>query len=166
MSDAAESARAQLILADHASIDGSNKVNALGIGFQYAGLTQNAMTSPQSIVALIEFPYQHVGQEVAVEVALYGDGQLFNTPGPAGELTAIRFGQALIIEGGVAQMPGLRIPAGKVWCRHQLLANFTAGIPLAADVAYEWRLSIDSLHRPDWAVGFYVPTPAPPVVMG
>ena len=168
MSELSEAARVQVFLADHAVADPNNKINALGIGFQVTSLQANGFTAPCAVVALAEFPPKFIGDDLAMELALYNDAnELVTAPGLMGETaTPLRFGQNVALQKPVVSLPGLAIPQGVVWPRHQLVAAFQTGVPLAVGMSYEWRVSIDSVTKPDWTVGFYVPAPAGGLVVG
>jgi hypothetical protein len=45
MSEISDAARVQLFLADHAVADSTNKINALGVGFQVMALQANGFTA-------------------------------------------------------------------------------------------------------------------------
>jgi hypothetical protein len=168
MSEISDAARVQIFLADHAVADPTNKINALGVGFQVMALQANGFTAPCAVVAMAEFPSRFVGDDLAMELALYNDAnELVTAPGLMGDAaTPLRFGQNVVLQRPVVAMPGVTIPQGAVWPRHQLVAAFQAGIPLAVGRGYEWRVSIDSVTRPDWIVGFYVPAPSGGLVVG
>ena len=82
------------------------------------------------------------------------------------ESTPLRFAQNVSLQAPIVQVPGLTFPKNALWARHQMLAAFQNGVPVAAGMGYEWRVSIDGFHREDWTAGFYVPAPAGGVVLG
>jgi hypothetical protein len=65
-------------------------------------------TAPHSVIALVDVPPQHNGDDMAVELALYDDGnQLVQAPGPLGQKgTGIRFAQHVSMQQAVATLPG------------------------------------------------------------
>jgi hypothetical protein len=168
MSEISDAARVQIFLADHAVADPNNKINALGVGFQVTPLQANGFTAPCAVVAIAEFPPRFVGEDLAMELALYNDtDELVTAPGLMGDAaTSLRFGQNVVLQRPVVALPGVTIAPGAVWPRHQLVAAFQNGVPLAIGRSYEWRVSIDSVTKPDWMAGFYVPAPAGGVVVG
>jgi hypothetical protein len=168
MSEISDAARVQIFLADHAVADPTNKINALGVGFQVTALQANGFTAPCAVVAMAEFPPRFVGDDLAMELALYNDAnELVTAPGLMGDAaTPVRFGQNVVLQRPVVSLPGVTIPQGAVWPRHQLVAAFQNGVPLAVGRNYEWRVSIDSVTKPDWIAGFYVPAPSGGLVVG
>jgi hypothetical protein len=168
MSEISDAARVQIFLADHAVADPNNKINALGVGFQVTAVQANGFTAPCAVVAIAEFPPRFVGDDLAMELALYNDAnELVTAPGLMGDAaTPLRFGQNVVLQRPVVSLPGVTIPQGAVWPRHQLVAAFQTGVPLAVGRGYEWRVSIDSVTKPDWTVGFYVPAPSGGLVVG
>ena len=168
MSEISDAARVQLFLADHAVADPNNKINALGVGFQVTALQANGFTAPFAVVAMAEFPPRFAGDDLAMELALYNDAnELVTAPGLMGDTaTPVRFGQSVVLQRPVVALSGVAVPQGVVWPRHQLVAFFQTGIPLAMGRGYEWRLSIDSVVKPDWMAGFYVPAPSGGLVVG
>jgi hypothetical protein len=168
MSDLSDTARVQIFLADHAVPDPTNKINALGIGYQYAVLNVGGFTAPCAVVVIAEFPVNAVGEDCAVELALYNDAnELVSAPGLMGDATTpVRFAENVTLQQPQVAVPGLRFPRDAIWPRHQLVAAFQNGLPLAVGMGYEWRVSIDTVTRPDWASGFYVPAPSGGLVVG
>jgi hypothetical protein len=167
MSSISDDAKVQIFLADYAAADASNKVNALGVGFQICIPQATGLTSPLTVVVLVDVPAVHAGEECAVELTLVNDsGEVVGVPGPTGENTALRFGQNTPIQQPGFNLPGLRVPRDAVWARHQLVANFQTGLPLPVSQSYRWRVSIDGNTRKDWEVSFYVPGPSGGVVVG
>lgn len=168
MSEISDAARVQIFLADHAVADASNKINALGVGFQIMGLQANGFTAPCAVVVLAEFPPKFVGDDLAMELALYNDlNELVTAPGLMGDATTpLRFGQNVVLQKPVASLPGVTIQQGIIWPRHQLVAAFQAGVPLAIGRSYEWRVSIDSVTKPDWIASFVTPAPPGGLIVG
>ncbi len=166
MSSVSEVARVQILHADYAAADASDKINALGVGFQLCLQQPNGLTNPSAVAVIIDIPPDQVGEDFALELSLIDDaGHVVQTPGPSGS-TPIRFGQSVTVAPPAVRVPGLRIPRGALWSRHQMIVNLQSGVPVAAGRAYEWRVSIDSISPDHWAVRFYVPGPAGDLVVG
>lgn len=167
MSTISDDARVQLFMADYAAIDASNKINALGVGFQITVVQPSGHTAPQTVVVLLEVPTKHVGEDCTFELKLLDSaGDVVGAPGPTGDLMPLRFGQSITLEQPAFTLPGLRFPREAVRTRNQLVANFQMGLPLAVGQSYEWRVFIDTVSKPDWAISFYVPGPAGSLVVG
>jgi hypothetical protein len=167
VSEISDAARAQVFLADYAAVDASNKINALGLGFQVCPIQANGFTTPLSVVGLIDIPIRHVGDDCAIELVLMSDSEeIVTAAGPTGEATPLRFSQHVNVAQPTFNLPGLRVPKDAAWARHQIVATFLSGLPLATGHGYEWRIFVDTNTRSDWSVGFYVPGPAGSLLVG
>lgn len=170
MSDVSDAARVQVLLADYAVGDASNKLNALGVGFQISFLQPGGVSAPHTLAVLVDVPASFAGTDMALEIALTDEaGEVVRAPGMLGqEAQAVRFAQNITLQDptGALAFPQFRIPRGSLWCRHQMVATFPTGVPVIAGQQYSWRVSVDTVTRLDWAVSFYVPAPAPGVVLG
>lgn len=170
MSDVSDAARVQILLADYAAVDGGGKVNALGVGFQFAILQPTGATAPQSVTVLVDVPASFGGSDMAFELTLYDEADdVVQTPGPLGQGGAIRLAQNVTLQevnASSLNLPQYRFPRESLWCRHQVVANMQNGVPVQAGQAYEWRVAIDTVTRADWAARFYVPAPAGGIVIG
>lgn len=161
MSVVAERSRVAVILADHAAADSSGKVNALGMGWAVSGNnSQTGLTAPQAVVVFIDSPPELYGEEFALTLTLRDeDGEPVELPGPPGAGGTMRVSQAARVEEPVFP-PGAGIPRRMLWAHTQVILNLGNGLPLRPGHLYTWSLDIDTTHRPEWAVSFYVPGPA------
>lgn len=153
MSEIAAAARVNLVLADYASLDGTGKVNALGVGWQATGVDPSTgSTAPQAVVLFIDIPAAHVGEIFAVELGLYDDSdELVQVPGPIGDLQPLRIGQPVQL--ARSMVPGVSKPP---WCHFQLVVHFANGLPLTPGREYTWQASIDGDDSRLWQSSFQV----------
>src|SRR4051794_38690193 len=56
MTQCSDQARVQIFVADYAASDPVGKINAIGIGFQFAGLAPTGSSAPQAVVGIVEIP--------------------------------------------------------------------------------------------------------------
>ena len=56
MSSVSEVARVQILHADYAAADASDKINALGVGFQLCLQQPNGLTTPSAVAVIIDIP--------------------------------------------------------------------------------------------------------------
>jgi hypothetical protein len=166
VSEITASARVSILLADYSAVDGVNKVNALGLGWQVTGIDpETGNTAPQTVVAFVDVAPQHVGESYAFELALYDDTDaLVRLPGLTGELEALRIGQSVVVERPV--VAGHAVPPGAMWSHAQVLVNFPAGLALTPGRAYTWRVRIDNDDDRVWNASFYVAGARPGPVRG
>lgn len=166
MSDVANDAQVAVLIADYAAIDAAGKVNAIGVGFQFAGLNvETGTTSPQTVIVLIDVPPKHYSEEFAVSLSLVDQvGDVVNVPGPTGEATPLRIAQ--VHTANVPQVPNAYIPKDLLPSRIQIVVNFAGGLPLAAGQLYAWQVDIDGSAEPHWRAVFFVPGPPPRPVIG
>lgn len=163
MASLEEEARAFVVLADYANTDAAGKLNLLGGGWQVTALTQTGLTIPHAVTAAIEVPERFAGVEFSVSLTLIDEsGEQVKVPGPSGNLEALRIGQVTKAER--PNVPGVLLH-GKVWCRVQVILNFTGGLPLAPGQSYTWNLEISGHHDSQWCAGFYVAAP-PQAIIG
>lgn len=143
MSEIADSARVIMIAADFANTDASGKLNLVGGGVTITGLSpQTGMTAPLSLIVISAVEPKFVGQEYALELALYDlDGNLAQQPGPL-EPQPIRVAQLVRVDPPSVPQ-GSYVPPGSVWPTTQVIVNFQNGLPLTAGAGYEWHASID-----------------------
>jgi hypothetical protein len=164
VSEVAESARVTLFVADYAAADAVNKINCLGVGWQFAGVDpQTGSTAPQSVVLMVDVPPVHIGETFALEVALYDEAanELVSVPGPVGDPQPLRIGQPVTAERPV--FPGLH---GAGWPHTQLIVNFPNGLPLMPGRRYTWRARIDGDDEHRWEASFHVVGPPSGPVIG
>jgi len=155
----------QVFIADHVSIDGVGKLNALGAGFMVTGVQPTGLTLPQAIAVIIDIPSRYVGQDFTLSLELRNEatGSVVTVPGPSGSPEALRLSQLTKVE--QPNVPGLHLPSG-VPTRVQVVTAFVNGLPLSLGAQYTWRVEIDSQHRKGWTATFYVPGPPPGPVFG
>lgn len=136
--------RAHLILADAAQVDASNKLHLLGAGWMFT----NAVPMPFAVVAMIWVPWHDANRKFAVKLRLLdGNGRPIMIPGT--ELDAMRVvGFENTYE--VGPLPGTKRGSELLL---PIIAGF-AGLRLAPDQTYEFRLSIDDKENADWRVSF------------
>jgi hypothetical protein len=160
----ADDARVALFLADFANADAIAKFNIVGGGWQVTGRLPTGMTSPMVVVALIEVPSSHYGEQLAWGLSLHNEaGDLVSLPGPSGEAQAMRVQQLAKIE--KPNIPGVIVPENFLPSRIQLMLSFPGGLLLTPG-PYRWRLEIDGNQLPKWDLAFVVAGPPPQPVIG
>jgi hypothetical protein len=160
----ADETRVALFLADYANADATGKFNIIGGGWQVTGRLPTGMTAPMVVVALIEVPASHYGEQLAWSLSLHDEaGELVSLPGPSGEPQALRVQQLAKIER--PNVVGVVLPENYLPSRIQLMLNFAAGLLLSPG-PYRWQLEIDGNHRPEWDLSFVVAGPPPQPVIG
>ena len=143
--------KANLILADFAQADGTGKIGALGIGWS----TTTTPTPPHAVVVLLKVGWNETNRPHKLELTLLtADGhQAVMTPGLVGP-------HPLSVEATFEVGRPVDIPEGSD-IDHNLAINVGAGLSLEPNTRYEWRLTIDSVHREEWIAPFFVrPVPA------
>ncbi|MGO9157011.1 hypothetical protein [Mycobacterium sp.] len=169
MSDASESARVRITIADYVVIDQQGKATIVGAGVTIAGVNlQSGMTAPFAVLVSASFAPQFVGEDPAVELSLETeDHQLVQMPGlldSTGQPQYLRVATSEKLLPTV--LPGANIPADIIRPKAQILLNFQNGLPLAPGHAYVWRVKIDGDTRPEWTEMLYVPTASAGPVLG
>jgi len=61
---------------------------------------------------------------------------------------------------------GMTVPRRTMRARKQWVLQFAAGLPLSIGQKYAWRVRIDGDTNDRWIEEFFVPGPAPGVVLG
>jgi hypothetical protein len=155
MSDASDSAHVRIFLADYAVADDKGKFTMVGGGIAIIGLNPlTGTTAPFTVVALVTFDPQFIGESPAIEFALETEhGQLVTLPGQPGPLR-----MAMAEKLNPPMLQGANVPNDAVRPKHQMLMQFQNGLPLPAGTGYRWRITIDQQTNPEWTEGFYVPT--------
>jgi hypothetical protein len=166
MSSVYEDAHVVVLLSDYAQPDSSGKINALGLGFQVAGLQQNGLTAPQYVTVLIEVTHQHIGETFALSVGLRErvTGQHVKLPGPSGKAEPLRVQQICPIN--PPSVPGVFLTQGAVKPRINMALAFPNGLALPPGATYVWKVEIDGQGRKGWTAEFHVPGPPPQPVLG
>jgi hypothetical protein len=169
MSDAGDSARVHILLADYAVADAGNKLTVVGGGISIAGSIANTgLTAPFAVIAIATFDPAFVGESPAVELMLEDQsGQPVALPGAVGPM-----GQPQYVRVGVtnqlhpARVENQQIPTNATRPSVQILLNFQTGLPLMAGQRYTWRVRIDGNSSDEWTEWLYVPSPAAGAVVG
>ena len=168
MSDAGDSARVQILLADYAVVDGGGKLTIVGGGISVVPVANTGLTVPISVVAIATFAPEFVGESPAVELLLEDQsGQPFALPGAAGPMGRpqyVRVGASNPLQPTVLQ--NQHIPRDAAQPKVQFLLSFQTGLPLLPGQRYTWRVRIDGDSRDEWTEGLYVPRPTPGLAVG
>lgn len=167
MSSISSTARVSLFVADYAAPDAIQKLNILGAGWAVTAVNpETGLTAPHAVVAFIDVPPEHYGEEFAVTLTLRDSaGQPVKVPGPTGQVEPMRIAQTLRVEEPQFP-PEFNVPRRTVWSHTQVALNMSNGIPVALGQLYTWTLDIDGNGHPAWSVSFYVPGPRPGPVFG
>jgi hypothetical protein len=163
VSELSDTAKAAVILSDHASADASGKINLLGANWQVTGVEATTGLTPSvSVLVLIEVLTKFYGESFAVSLTLLDDT---GTPVPQapGQPGALR-GQQLA-KAERPSLPGMHLPPG-LPCKVQMLLNFPTGLPLQTGRMYKWQLEVDGNTRSDWEAPFFVAGQPPTPVLG
>jgi len=157
-------AKVQIMLADYASLDASNKLNMIGGDVAFVGLLDNGLSTPFAVVVSVTVPGTYVNSSYALTAELYDItvGAAVAVPGPDGEPQALRAQQ-------MVSVPPLQLPAGlavpiDALHTHTMVMTF-GGIPLPAGHSFELRAQIDGQSQ-DWYRRFHVLSSAPGVDPG
>lgn len=166
MSAIAEAARVNLLLADYAAVDGTNKVNILGANWQVTGINPSSgLTAAQSVILLIDVPPQYYDEQFAVETTLYNEAnEIVEAPGPTGQPAPLRISQ--LVKAEVPVVAGHFVPPKALWAKIQTIINLPNGILVKAGETYEWRVRIDGDDSRIWSTTFHVAGPPPQPLIG
>jgi len=149
------------VLSDFANVDGTGKVNALGVNWSITGLAPTGLTPPQTLVALIDIPAKLAGQPFTVCLTLLDESGAAVVP--AGQSDAVRVQQLASVQRPA--VPNVILPEELPY-KHQVTVNFGNGLPLQPGRMYHWRLEIDGNTRPEWETSFFVAGPPPAPLIG
>lgn len=166
MSAASEAAQLQLVLADYAQASPDGKVHIIGAGVANVGFDPTSgVTARFSLYVSTLIPAALCPVEVALEIALYQEGALFELPSASGVGQALRLGQVLNIEAPNNPMMSMaqRAHAGS---RHQAVFDFGNGLPLVPGGTFEWQVRLDGDGENAVSYPFTVAGPQPGVVIG
>lgn len=173
-----DDAHVVVLIADFIGVDGSSKVNAIGLGSNVVGAQpvpipgtsmgasgQTVMTAPQHLIVMVEVPAKYIRQQFALSVELRDEnsGEAAKVAGPDGSVQPLRLQQAVTVE--QPNVPGVYLPPD-MFARVQIALAFPNGLPLTAGHYYNWRVEIDGQHRKGWRARFLVPGSPPPPVFG
>jgi hypothetical protein len=164
VTELSDNVRVNVLLADHASQDASNKVNLLGAGWFLTAVQQTGMTPPQAVVVFVDVPARFHGENFALSLTLVNEaGDPVSVPGPDGTMQSLRVQQ--LVHADRPALPGASLPAD-LSGRVQVILNFPNGVPVAPGALYRWRVEIDTNADPQWEASFYVVGPPPAPVIG
>lgn len=166
MSEISDSAQASVIVADFANVDGGGKLNLIGAGISITTIVPaTGQTAAFTVLAITSVDPRFVGQQFALELALFGeDGQVvqpLGSGGPGGS-SPVRIAQPISVQAPQPPQGGY-VPPGTVRPGANMIVNFQEGLPLASGKHYEWRASIDG--NVVATAGLLVAGP-PPVTIG
>jgi Family of unknown function (DUF6941) len=131
-----------LLLADAASVS-EGKLNALGIG--WAMILPGA---PFSVCGVVHVPWDQARETHTLFLELLdGDGEPFALPDNTEPFT-VTFEQERSLRETVNA--GVKPGTSLTW---PFCATF-GGLPLAPEMLYEWRASIDGHHEEHWTLPF------------
>jgi hypothetical protein len=150
--------RANLFLAAQA-VDGPSGVEAQGIGFRFLALQPNGMTSPFSLVALVDVSADGVGADIPVAVTLCRaeTGEPVVIVDDEGAEHQIRVAQNVRPDRPEAS---IGVTPDGVEGRITVVFTLDGGLPLDAGEHYSFVLEIDGQTVPGWTTGFHVVDPA------
>ena len=168
MSSILDDALVCVVVADHITVEQTNKIYALGLGVNYFGLGPNGVTPPLSVAALIELPAMHAGTQFSVSLELRDEtaGHVVSVlMPPSGRKEALRVQQ--VMSADPPAIPNLTLPHESP-SRAQMVLGFANGLQLTAGHFYRWRFELDGQHRKGWSASFGVVglTPNMPVFGG
>jgi hypothetical protein len=157
-----DSAHVRIILADYAVAGAGGKLTLVGGGIGIISINPiTGTTAPFSVVAIVSFDPQQIGESPAIELSLETEsGQLVVLPGQPGPLR-VAIAERLDAPG----LPGAHIPHHAVRPKKQFLLQFQTGLPLIAGTGYRWRIRVDQNTDPQWTETFYVPQASRGIVL-
>jgi hypothetical protein len=154
----AASARASVLIADFANIDGGGKLNVVGGAFQLVGRAPFVPGMPlgigaMTVVAIIDVDYAHAGEQFSVVLTLKNSAnEPVQVPGPVeGQTQALRISQVATATAGDQVPKDAHLPI-----RCQVVANIGPGMPLEPSSQYYWELQVDGHSDRNWRAVFYV----------
>ena len=173
MSEVSEAATVRLLIADYAAVDAVGKLNLIGGGLAVIGTQGDAIgasagnTAPFGVVISIAVGPELYNTECSFEVILEDAyGKPVPLPNLEGKgVQAVRFAQNVVLE-EPALPQGSRVPRRSLPARTHWVIMFAAGLPLAPDALYRWRVKIDHESYDSWTESFYVPGAPGRVVVG
>lgn len=136
--------KATILLADAAQEDGFGKVHALGLGWTQVGTPTAAM----AVIILLDVGWDETNRDIEVNLSLLdADGGAVSTQTQLGQ-------QPISIQ---ATTQAGRPPGLKRGSEIRLPLTVTVGenLPLEPDQRYEWRLTVNGEHRPEWSAAFH-----------
>jgi len=171
MSEASESARAQIVLADY-GVDQQGKVTLVGAGISIFGLNPAGFTAPFVVWATVTFAPKFVDHRLEIELSLETeDGKpvyLPDTPGdtPGDQAQARQVRVATYEALSRTPLTGFDVPPDITRPKKQILLVFQGGLKLDAGQLYRWRVTVDGATRDDWTELMYIPTATTPPSFG
>jgi hypothetical protein len=157
-------AQVQILLADYANVDASNKLNVIGGEVSFVGQVDSGLSTPFTVVVSVSVPLKHVNSSYALTVELHDItlGRVVAVPGPDGEAQALRAQQVVTVS-SLQLPPGLAVPTDAM--QTQTMVMTFSGLPLPAGHSFEFRAQIDGQSQ-GWFRRFHVLGAAPGVVFG
>jgi hypothetical protein len=148
-------------MADFVNDDGRGRLNIIGGGINLLGLQPTGLSSGFFILGKVDIPAKICPVEATIELALLGqDNQVIQLPGMDRK---IRLAQIVTFDrpsvGSGIVPPGLR--AG-----HQMIVNFSTGLPLESGPSFKWSLRVDGDDDRAKVLDFVVVRPPMPPVVG
>lgn len=150
-----DSVQVTILLADYVIIDSSNKINAIGAGFQTTALVGDT-TAPMFLGVFFEFPRELSGQEVVVGWRLidHESGDVVTTPDGSETGSLVEWSQRLTLT--APTLPDGRPMPATMGCRVQTAVGMPNGLPLRSDTVYEWQATVDGEHKREWTARMWV----------
>lgn len=166
MSALAHEAQVTLVIADFANADVAGKINVVGGGVAFLGRQAPNHSAAFTLAVSVAVPEKHAGKQYALSIELHDitTGELVKVPSDNGGLEPLRAQQAVTVAPIVLD-PNVVKP-DDVMVSHNVILNFTAGIPLPEGHSFEWRVQIDMEHRKHWFARMHFLAPAPGLVFG
>jgi hypothetical protein len=167
MSEASESARVQIVLADY-GVDQQGKVTLVGAGISVFGLNPAGFTAPLTIWATVTCAPEFVGHRLEIELSLETeDGKpvyLPSTPDNQAQARQVRVATYEAL--APTSLAGFDIRSDIVRPKQQILLAFQGGLKLDAGQLYRWRVTVDGDTREEWTELMHIPTAITPPSFG
>lgn len=166
MSEIAENAVVNLIVADFANDDGSGKINVLGKGVAILGFDARAgVTSRFTVAVDVWLPTRFAPAEFPVELALLeASGDLVAMPGPGGAQN-LRIAQVVNIQRS-PMTPAASAEHIGSGSRINFNLDFSNGLPLVPNGRYIWRVQLDGDETRSWTYPLAVAGPGKGPIIG
>lgn len=157
MSEASESARVAILVADYLTQGLGGKLTIVGAGITIVNCDPNTgQSAPLSVVATVTFDPKFVGAAPEVQFTLETeDGVVFEVPRPGADPLPLRLA-ADNNPLGLTTLDGFHIPPDAVRPKLQMLMQFQTGLPLQPGQRYVWRITVDGETRDEWTEPLYV----------
>lgn len=158
-------AQVTILLADYASVDTAGKLNIIGGTVRFIGQQAPNVSTPFTLVVLIDVPARHAGTDYALTIELQDvtTGRPVSLPGPDGQLQPLR-AQQVVTVAALQVAPNLVRPADG-YTSANVIMNFSNGLPLPAGHSFDAKVQIDGQSR-HWFYRFHVLAQQPGMVFG